>query len=282
VDSRAKVIRKYGEVGLGTEAWQDAVNADVRSQIDRYTFHGSGNIAAKLHSSEVKVTLSNEQRQELREAVLADKERTQDASRLARRAGKPGLDTAAKLQLQDRYQRDVYEVLHDRDWHTNTRLREIDSFIKQHMGEPDAKFLIIGDTAQSIAGVHAVARMLDDEGFADNSVLMASRSLDDKAISQKQMTRSQAKFQTDPECRFAVLAEPQAVGRNLQAASYVIHLDVPPNAASRKQRRGRAWRVGRVGDVNEIAFWTDQHPFDVGRKLQVQRTAGMLEAASGA
>jgi superfamily II DNA/RNA helicase len=67
----------------------------------------------------------------------------------------------------------------------------------------------------------------------------------------------------------------------MQAASTVIHLDVPPTASSRKQRRGRAYRTGRVGDVEEVMFWTDQHAFDVGRKLTMQRTAGMLEAASG-
>jgi len=278
VDSRAKILRKYGEVGQGTEAWQDAVNADVRAQIDRYTFHGSGNIEAKLHSVEHKVNLSHQQRAALRDADAADKKRRQQAMALARRKGRTSLDSVTKLKLADERNREVYEILHNRDWRTNPRLQEISRLIA---GNPDKKFIIIGDTAQSLSGIHAVAQMLADQGLGDNSVLFASRTPDGRPISQKQMTRFQARFQMDPNCRFAVLAEPQAVGRNLQAADVVIYLDVPPNAASRKQRRGRAWRTGRRGDVTEIQLWTDQSSFDVARKLNVARTAGMLEAVSG-
>jgi len=282
VDSRAKVLRKYGEVGLGTEAWQDAVNTDVRSQIDRYTFHGTSKLDAKLISEDRRVTLSHQQRAALREAVLADKKRTQAALAAARRQGRSTLDQATRMKLKSEYERDVYEILHNRDWKANPRLLEIRDTIKRKMAEnPGCKFIIIGDTAQSLAGVHAVARMLQDEGYGDQTVMMASRSLEDKPISQQQMTRAQARFTVDPNCRFAVLAEPQAIGRNLTAGDVVIHLDVPPNAASRKQRRGRAYRTGRTRDVEEIMFWTDQHPFDVARRLNLHRTAGMLEAASG-
>lgn len=59
-------------------------------------------------------------------------------------------------------------------------------------------------------------------------------------------------FNTDPSTMIFVSTDAGGLGLNLQAASYVINLDLPWNPARIEQRIGRAHRIGQVNPVNVI------------------------------
>jgi SNF2 family DNA or RNA helicase len=59
-------------------------------------------------------------------------------------------------------------------------------------------------------------------------------------------------FTTDPNTLVFVSTDAGGLGLNLQAASFVINLDLPWNPARVEQRIGRAHRIGQVNPVNVI------------------------------
>ncbi len=59
-------------------------------------------------------------------------------------------------------------------------------------------------------------------------------------------------FNTDPRTRVFISTDAGGVGLNLQAASFVINLDLPWNPARVEQRIGRAHRIGQTNPVNVI------------------------------
>ncbi len=79
-------------------------------------------------------------------------------------------------------------------------------------------------------------------------------------------------FNTNPECRIMVMTEAGAYGLNLQAASYVIHYDMPWSVAKLMQREDRAHRIGQTKPVtvyNLIARHTiDEYVAKVLHKKQ--------------
>ncbi len=60
------------------------------------------------------------------------------------------------------------------------------------------------------------------------------------------------KFNNDPSTMLFISTDAGGLGLNLQAASYVINLDLPWNPAKVEQRIGRAHRIGQVNPVNVI------------------------------
>ncbi len=59
-------------------------------------------------------------------------------------------------------------------------------------------------------------------------------------------------FSTDPGTMLFISTDAGGLGLNLQAASYVINLDLPWNPARVEQRIGRAHRIGQTNPVNVI------------------------------
>ena len=59
-------------------------------------------------------------------------------------------------------------------------------------------------------------------------------------------------FMTDPETMVFISTDAGGLGLNLQAASFVINLDLPWNPARIEQRIGRAHRIGQTNPVNVI------------------------------
>jgi SNF2 family DNA or RNA helicase len=59
-------------------------------------------------------------------------------------------------------------------------------------------------------------------------------------------------FNTDPDTMLFISTDAGGLGLNLQAASYVINLDLPWNPARVEQRIGRAHRIGQRNPVNVI------------------------------
>lgn len=62
------------------------------------------------------------------------------------------------------------------------------------------------------------------------------------------------RFQDDPTCRVFLSTEAGGLGLNLQAASVVIHLDLPWNPARLEQRNGRAHRLGQRRTVQVVTL----------------------------
>ena len=59
-------------------------------------------------------------------------------------------------------------------------------------------------------------------------------------------------FTTDPNTLVFISTDAGGLGLNLQAASFVINLDLPWNPARVEQRIGRAHRIGQTNPVNVI------------------------------
>lgn len=59
-------------------------------------------------------------------------------------------------------------------------------------------------------------------------------------------------FNNDPECRVFLSTDAGGVGLNLQAAAYIINLDIPWNPAILEQRVGRIYRLGQKKNVSVI------------------------------
>ncbi len=59
-------------------------------------------------------------------------------------------------------------------------------------------------------------------------------------------------FSTDPDTMLFISTDAGGLGLNLQAASFVINLDLPWNPARVEQRIGRAHRIGQTNPVNVI------------------------------
>lgn len=59
-------------------------------------------------------------------------------------------------------------------------------------------------------------------------------------------------FNSDPKTMLFISTDAGGLGLNLQAASFVINLDLPWNPAKVEQRIGRAHRIGQKNPVNVI------------------------------
>jgi SNF2 family DNA or RNA helicase len=69
-------------------------------------------------------------------------------------------------------------------------------------------------------------------------------------------------FNNDPDCRVFLSTDAGGVGLNLQAASFLINLDIPWNPAVLEQRIGRIYRIGqkrKVSIINMVSTGTIEH-----------------------
>jgi len=60
------------------------------------------------------------------------------------------------------------------------------------------------------------------------------------------------RFSSDPDCRIFISTDAGGLGLNLQAADFVVNVDLPWNPARLEQRIGRAHRIGQKNPVNVI------------------------------
>lgn len=83
-------------------------------------------------------------------------------------------------------------------------------------------------------------------------------------------------FNNDPDCRVFLSTDAGGVGLNLQAAAYLINLDIPWNPAVLEQRIGRIYRYGQkknVSIINLVAQETIEE-----RMLELLKFKGSLAA----
>ncbi|MGA9350753.1 MAG: SNF2-related protein [Anaerolineae bacterium] len=71
-------------------------------------------------------------------------------------------------------------------------------------------------------------------------------------LSITQRERIIDRFSEDPDCRIFISTDAGGLGLNLQAADFVINVDLPWNPAKLEQRIGRAHRIGQKNPVNVI------------------------------
>lgn len=60
------------------------------------------------------------------------------------------------------------------------------------------------------------------------------------------------RFSSDPDCRIFISTDAGGLGLNLQAADFVVNVDLPWNPARLEQRIGRAHRIGQKNPVNVV------------------------------
>ena len=69
------------------------------------------------------------------------------------------------------------------------------------------------------------------------------------------------RFKTDPDCKILIGTSALQTGQNLQAASFIIHFDLPQAQDGLQQRRGRARRVGsKFKNIIEYFLVTKNSP----------------------
>ncbi len=88
-------------------------------------------------------------------------------------------------------------------------------------------------------------------------------------------------FRDDPESRVFLSTDAGGVGLNLQAAAYLINLDIPWNPAVLEQRIGRIFRMGqkkKVNIINLVAINTIEHRMLDVLKFKSSMAEGVLDA----
>jgi len=87
-------------------------------------------------------------------------------------------------------------------------------------------------------------------------------------------------FSNDPGCRVFLSTDAGGVGLNLQAASYLINMDIPWNPAILEQRVGRIYRMGQtknVSIINLVAQDTIEHRMLSVLKFKSSLATGILD-----
>jgi len=87
-------------------------------------------------------------------------------------------------------------------------------------------------------------------------------------------------FSNDPGCRVFLSTDAGGVGLNLQAASYLINMDIPWNPAILEQRIGRIYRMGQtknVSIINLVAQDTIEHRMLSVLKFKSSLATGILD-----
>lgn len=124
--------------------------------------------------------------------------------------------------------------------HSSSKLRELPKLVGEIASEGH-KMLIFSQWERM---TRYADETLKGEGF--KSVRLYG------GLSMKARQRVIEQFMTDPATLLFISTDAGGLGLNLQAASFVINLDLPWNPARVEQRIGRAHRIGQTQPVNVI------------------------------
>lgn len=123
---------------------------------------------------------------------------------------------------------------------SSSKLRELPSLVQEITSEGH-KMLIFSQWERMTRHAQEV---LTQAGF--KSVRLYG------GLSMRERERVIERFKTDPSIHAFISTDAGGLGLNLQAASFVINLDLPWNPAKVEQRIGRAHRIGQTQPVNVI------------------------------
>jgi superfamily II DNA or RNA helicase len=118
------------------------------------------------------------------------------------------------------------------------KLDEMEQLISEIAAQGPAKILVFSEWVEMLK---LAARRLEALGIGYVTLHGGIRTERRPALLDR--------FRTAPEVRVLLSTDAGGVGLNLQAASYVVHLDLPWNPARLDQRTGRAHRLGQTRGV---------------------------------
>ncbi|MBX3257270.1 MAG: DEAD/DEAH box helicase [Chitinophagaceae bacterium] len=157
----------------------------------------------------------------------------------------------------------------DQSTNYQTKLDEVQNILEEIMAMEGEKVVVFSQWERM---TRLVAQMLDEQGIGFKYL--------HGGVASKNREELFTVFNTDPECRVFLSTDAGGVGLNLQAAAYIINLDIPWNPAILEQRIGRIYRLGQkknVSVINLVAKGTiEERMLDV---LQFKRSvaAGILD-----
>jgi superfamily II DNA or RNA helicase len=154
-------------------------------------------------------------------------------------------ENAAALSLIGRLREAATAAqLVDPNVHSSSKLRELPALVGEIAAEGH-KMLIFSQWERM---TRYAEEILKAEGF--KSVRLHG------GLGMRARQRVIEQFTTDPNTLLFISTDAGGLGLNLQAASFVINLDLPWNPARVEQRIGRAHRIGQTNPVNVINMIT--------------------------
>ena len=129
----------------------------------------------------------------------------------------------------------------DQSTNYQTKLDEVQSILEEIMAMEGEKVVVFSQWERM---TRLVAHVLEEQGIGFKYL--------HGGIASKNREELFKGFSTDPECRVFLSTDAGGVGLNLQAAAYVINLDIPWNPAVLEQRIGRVYRLGQKKNVSVI------------------------------
>jgi superfamily II DNA/RNA helicase len=158
----------------------------------------------------------------------------------------------------------------DQETNYQTKLDELDNILEEIIAMPGEKVVIFSQWERM---TRLVSHKLNEKeiGFA---YLHGS-------IPSKDREPLFTQFNQDANCRVFLSTDAGGVGLNLQAAAYMINLDIPWNPAILEQRIGRIYRMGQkknVSIINLVAQGTIEERMLEVLKFKKGVAAGILDA----
>lgn len=157
----------------------------------------------------------------------------------------------------------------DQSTNFQTKLDEVQNILEEIIAMEGEKVVVFSQWERM---TRLVAHILEEQGIGFKYL--------HGGVASKNREELFTSFNTDPECRVFLSTDAGGVGLNLQAAAYIINLDIPWNPAILEQRVGRIYRLGQkknVSVINLVAKGTiEERMLDV---LQFKRSvaAGILD-----
>ncbi len=129
----------------------------------------------------------------------------------------------------------------DQSTNYQTKLDEVQHILEEIIAMEGEKVVVFSQWERM---TRLVAQMLEAQGIGYKYLHGGVASKNREALFTS--------FNTNPECRVFLSTDAGGVGLNLQAAAYIINLDIPWNPAVLEQRVGRIYRLGQKKNVSVI------------------------------
>ena len=127
------------------------------------------------------------------------------------------------------------------------KLEELEPILDEILSDPSAKVIVFSEWVRMLELVQDLAKQ---KGI--------DYALHTGKLDQRKRRLEIQRFKTEPSCRLFLSSETGGTGLNLQAANYVINMDLPWNPAKLEQRIARAWRKHQTRSVTVINLVTEE------------------------
>ncbi len=126
------------------------------------------------------------------------------------------------------------------------KLVELEPILDEILSDPSAKVILFSEWLRMLELITQLADHKEIE-----------YALHTGQLDQRKRRLAIQRFKTEPSCRLFLSSETGGTGLNLQAANYVINMDLPWNPAKLEQRIARAWRKHQTRAVTVINLVTE-------------------------